>query len=979
MRTAAKLLAAVGLLGIVAVALLVWRLARGPIPLDALTPRVAATLNAADASVHVAVGGSELVWAGWRRGIYLRARDVRFTATDGAVIANVPALALRVALRALVRRQLAFSTIEVLSPLLRLIREPDGRIDLGLGLDTEARPENPVAGDVLEALLSSEHAESPMAYLRRFEVGDGEVVIEDRATGLVVRAPRIHLVLSRSAGGIAATLRGDLTLGHQTISVESTARIHAEPRAVDVQLSFRGLNPAGVATELLSDPAGALALQHPDVIKQLAGARMDLTGSIDAHLDAGLHPTTAQVTITGSGGTVAVPVLGPERFELSGVHLAARFDAAADEVVVEQVAVDLGGPSLSASARLAGLTRAGTLAADATLTGLPVDALGRYWPEAIASGPRAWLTSNLSRGRVTNAKLHLGATLGSPLLAAPTLPQAGQPSSAPFALTELNGSVAFEGLSVRYLETMPLVTDVAGGGTFTADKWDLRVNAGVVRKLRVGPATVVISKITSKEPTRIAIAAKVEGPLADGLEVIDAEPLGFPTEMGIVPSSVAGDMRAQVGFDFPIGAGDIGLDNLGLDVSAQLERVDIPRVIQGWSVSGADLTLSANGSGLDLDGRGRLEGTPVTVEWHESFARRAAVRRRVVAKAEIDSGGRTALGFDLMPWLDGPVGVDLRLTQSNPATGRIDLRLDLAPSHIEIAELGIRKPPGEPGRADGTLLLAKGRIVAVDPYEISMPDCEVQGRAVRSGERWSTIDATGTLGEVHADSGRPGGFTLGVRPAGAVESFSLTSDDVSTLFRAIGIYANGRGGRLNMGGTIDLAHAPHAFDSHVEIADFTVTEAPTLARILTLASLSGIQEAFMREGVRFSRITARLSGNTGTIDIGDLLAVGDSIGLALAGRVDHADDLVNLTGSIVPAYYGVNATLGKIPVLRDIFSGQHGLGVLGIDFSVSGPLGQPQVSVHPLQSLTPSIVQRFTNLFRSAPPEKKRATSRKWW
>jgi hypothetical protein len=333
----------------------------------------------------------------------------------------------------------------------------------------------------------------------------------------------------------------------------------------------------------------------------------------------------------------------------------------------------------------------------------------------------------------------------------------------------------------------------------------------------------------------------------------------------------------------------------------------------------------------------------------------------------------------LMPWLDGPVGVDLRLTQSNPATGRIDLRLDLAPSHIEIAELGIRKPPGEPGRADGTLLLAKGRIVAVDPYEISMPDCEVQGRAVRSGERWSTIDATGTLGEVHADSGRPGGFTLGVRPAGAVESFSLTSDDVSTLFRAIGIYANGRGGRLNMGGTIDLAHAPHAFDSHVEIADFTVTEAPTLARILTLASLSGIQEAFMREGVRFSRITARLSGNTGTIDIGDLLAVGDSIGLALAGRVDHADDLVNLTGSIVPAYYGVNATLGKIPVLRDIFSGQHGLGVLGIDFSVSGSLGQPQVSVHPLQSLTPSIVQRFTNLFRSAPPEKKRATSRKWW
>lgn len=979
MRTAAKLLAAVGLLGIIAVGLLVWRLARGPIPLDALTPRVEATLNAADASVHVAVGGSELVWAGWQRGIYLRARDVRFTATDGAVIANVPALALRVALRALLHRQLAFSTIEVLSPLLHLIREPDGRIDLGLGVDTEVRAENPVPGDVWDALLSSEHAEGPLAYLRRFAVGDGEVVIEDRATGLVVRAPRIDLVLARSKSGITATLRGDLTLGHQMISVESTTHVRAAPRAVDVQLSFRGLNPAGVAADLLSDPAGLLALQHPDLVKQLAGARMDFTGSVDAHLDAGLHPTTAQVTMTGSAGSVTVPALGPQRFDLSGVHLAARFDAAADEVVIEQLAVDLGGPSLSASARLASLTRAATLAADATLTGLPVDALGRYWPESIASGPRAWLTSNLSRGRVPSAKLHLAATLGSPLLATPTPPETGQPSAAPFALTELNGSVAFEGLSVRYLETMPPVTEVSGGGTFTADKWDLRVNAGVVRKLRVGPATVVISKITSKEPTRIAIAATVEGPLADGLEVIDAEPLGFPKEMGIVPSSVAGDMRAQVGFDFPIGAGDIGLDNLGLDVSAQLERVDIPRVIQGWSVAGADLKLTANGDGLDLDGRGRLEGTPVTIEWYESFARRAAVRRWVVAKAEIDSPGRTALGFDLMPSVDGPVGVNLRLTQSSPTTGRIDLRLDLTPSNIEVAELGIRKPPGEPGRANGMLLLANGGIAAVEPYEISMPGCDVQGRAARTRERWSTIDATGTLGEVHADIGRPGGFTLGVRPAGAVESFSLTSDDVSTLLRAIGIYANGRGGRLNMGGTIDLARAPHPFESHVEIANFTVTEAPTLARILTLASLSGIQEAFMREGVRFSQVTAQLSGNTNTIDIGDFVAVGDSIGLACAGRVDHADDLINLTGTVVPAYYGFNATLGKIPLLRDIFSGQHGLGALGIDFSVSGPLRQPQVSVHPLQSLTPGIVHRFTDLFKSAPPEKKRATSRKWW
>ena len=263
------------------------------------------------------------------------------------------------------------------------------------------------------------------------------------------------------------------------------------------------------------------------------------------------------------------------------------------------------------------------------------------------------------------------------------------------------------------------------------------------------------------------------------------------------------------------------------------------------------------------------------------------VRRRVTVKGQIDSGGRTALGFDLQPWLDGPVGVDLRLIQPNTATGRIDLRLDLTPAHIEVPELGMRKPPGEPGRADGTLQLRRGAITAVEPFEINMPGCEVQGRAVRSGERWSTIDASGTLGEVRADLGRPGGFTLGVRPAGAVESFSLTSDNVAALFRAIDMYADGRGGHLDAGGTIDVVQPAHAFDSHVEIRDFTVTKAPTLARILTLASLSGIQEMLFNQGVKFSRISVRVSGNRNTIDVGDILAVGDSIGLAGAGRIDR--------------------------------------------------------------------------------------------
>jgi hypothetical protein len=975
-RTAAKLLAVVLLVGVAAGGWLVWRLAQAPISLDALTPRIETALNASDAAVRVSVGATELAWAGWRRGVYLRARDVRITGTDGAAIANIPALALRLALRALLRRQIAFSRIELLSPLLRLVREPDGRIGLGLGAEAEARPGNPLPHDALEALLTPPgRVDLPMAYLRRVEVGDGEVVVEDRGSGVLLRAPRIHLALWRRAGGVAATLSGDLRVGNQVIPIESTAQLQAEPRALAVHLGFRGVNPAAVATRLVADPAAPLVAQHPDLVKQLGGIKLDLAGSIEVHLDGNLHPATAQLDLTGSAGSIAVPGTRAQRWDLKGLQLAARFDAAADEARIEKFDVDFGGPSLTASARLAGLTGPGTITADAALAGLAVDELARYWPEGAAAGAREWLTTNLSHGTVNNAAVHLSGAVGIPLPQNSSASASGPPPAS-FVLKELNGSVAFTRLTVRYVPTMPVVTDVAGSGTFTADAWALRVNSGVLRGLRVGPATVTISKITSKEPTRIAIAADVDGPLADALEVLDAEPLGFAKEVGVVPSSVAGDVRTHVGFDFPLD-GEIGLDNLGLKVSAQLERVDVPRLIQGWSVAGGDLKIEANGTDLDLSGHARVEGTPLDVEWHEALARHAAVRRRVTVKGQIDSAGRAAIGFDLAPWVDGPIVLDLRLTQPDLATGRIDLRLDLTPAHIEVTQLGVRKPPGEAGRAEGTLRLARGEVTAVDPFEVSMPSCEIQGSAARNGRRWSTIDATGTLGAARADVPLPGGFTLGVRPAGSVESFSLTSSDVATLFRAVD--GEGRGGRLDVGGTVDLVHAAHTFDSHVEITDFTVTRAPTLARILTLASLSGIREMLFSQGVKFNRISARVSGNASIIDVGDLVAVGDSIGVAAGGRIDHADNLVNLSGSIVPAYYGVNATLGKIPVLRDLFSGRGGLGVLGIDFTVTGSLARPDVSVHPLQSLTPGILRRFSDMFRSQPAEKKGATGRERW
>ena len=50
-----------------------WRLHSGPVPLDFLTPHLEAALRDRDAGFNIDIENTDLVWAGWRHAIDIRA------------------------------------------------------------------------------------------------------------------------------------------------------------------------------------------------------------------------------------------------------------------------------------------------------------------------------------------------------------------------------------------------------------------------------------------------------------------------------------------------------------------------------------------------------------------------------------------------------------------------------------------------------------------------------------------------------------------------------------------------------------------------------------------------------------------------------------------------------------------------------------------------------------------------------------------
>ena len=963
-------LAVLGGLVVAACAVLAVLLVRGPLSLEFLNRRLEAALSAPDGSLRVEIGTTELLWAGRGAGIDLRASDLRALAQDGSTIAAIPALSLRLSLARLVRGEIVLSHVRLLEPFVRVILEENGRLDLGLGEQARPTADNPLAGLVANDLTAQRSGASPGAGLERVDIERARLVLEDRMNGLVWQAPALGLSLHRESGGaVLAALDAKLGLGERVVSLSAHARIVPEPPSARLDLDLRGLDLAGFAAELTRHAESAIMQQHGELVGVLAGMQVPLDGAIHAELDGSWTPRNVRLELTGGKGSLLLPLLLDHEIPTAGSTITAQLDVAARRLEIARLSLDLGGPRLETHGSVSEAAGTQALDAEATIEDLPVAALATLWPESAARAARNWIGANISQGRIARAAVRLrgerpgsdGAPAPASGEAPPAVPAAAAASDATaraFRLDALDGSVAFDGLQVRYLPDLPPVTGVKGSATFSASDWQFDVAGADLGAVTIGGAKVAIHGLDEDTP-RITIEAPVSGPLGELLGVLDREPFGFARSFGVDPATVTGRIAGRLQLDFPLGE-KVDLGNAGLVASARIEDAGLPRLIEGHPIDAGNFDLWVDGSGLDLSGSARLAGIPVNLKWDERFAPQAGPLRSVKLDGTFAAAERRAVGFDLLPWLDGPIGASVVLTQPSAGLAQAELAFNLADARIELPQIGVHKAPGTPGRAQAHLSFKRGVVTTVDQFTIETAGCNVQGHAARHRGRWSTIEASGTLGEVQPGKGKPGSFDLKVSPGKEVEDFHLTSDDVSALLRSMGLFARGYGGQLDLSGSVDVLRPEHPFSSQLVVTHFTLTEAPALARVIQLASLPGIVESLSRSGIPINRLTTRIAGDVKSIEVSEAVVDASSFALALDGKIDRVHNTCAMQGTVVPDYYGLNPVLARIPLLGRLLGGHTGKGLLGVDFSINGPLANPEVKVQPIKSITPDVLQRLT-------------------
>ena len=150
------------------------------------------------------------------------------------------------------------------------------------------------------------------------------------------------------------------------------------------------------------------------------------------------------------------------------------------------------------------------------------------------------------------------------------------------------------------------------------------------------------------------------------------------------------------------------------------------------------------------------------------------------------------------------------------------------------------------------------------------------------------------------------------------------------------------------------------------INEFHIINAPILAKLLTIATLTGALELLGGQGLPFDQLHAPFIYRDGKITLNKARASSFSLGLTLDGDINRNDGTADLKGTIIPAYV-LNSFVGHVPVIGDILTGGDGQGVFAATYHAQGPLDDVTISVNPLTALAPGILRDLFNLFEPVP------------
>lgn len=998
-----------------------WRLSSGPVSLGFLSGYLQEALSYSGADgFALTLDDTILTWAGLDRGLDIRVVGVTLFDADGTAAAGIPEMAVGLDGRQLVRGRLVPRTVDVLSPILHLVRNLDGSLNLGVGAAADDVTGTRLIGRLGQQLLLPPDSSRPTAMLERLSIIGARVTFQDVGSGRLWIFPRAEADFRRHEFGIDGNVDLELALGAKRFVFLADAAFDYVRQSLEVGLRFNDIVPADLA-------AAAEELRILETIQ------MPLTGTANLVIapDGSLSPLN--FTIEGGSGRIVLAPFLDEPLALSELFAKGVVPPTLDSVTLTDLRARSNGARGEGSGEILLEDGEPVLNLSGIIKNVSAQLVDRYWPAGVTPFARAWFKKNVTGGTLTQGSVRL-ALRGSDI------------ENRNLRSGSVEARFLFSGGAGTYLGALPPVTNAAGSVHMTESTFEATFDSADVEGLALSEGRIrLVKEAPRKWNAVVEFVASGESKIMLGM--LDREPLLFATKIGLDPEAIGGLVAARARIEFPVRPG-LKPSDVRFAAAANLRDTSFEDVLSGIDVTNGSLALQLNAAGLSLAGTAALNGVAANVTWEENFAPGERQPARVTVSGLFDDENRTALGFPTGSVITGPVGVEVRLLSQDRRILEATLDIDLAPARLDLGPLLWEKPPDIEGRLtfrvvpgasdnllahdidlraidlvamgeveinadrslrrldvsrlqfggndlaasvrpqapDGFIVAVDGNAIDVGPYLDAFFSSESIGNVppVRVSVRLTemVISPTralhGLSGEIiygadGLDSIQMVGTLNEVAPLAVVMStdperrrrLAVTTSDAGALARTTGMFREAEGGTLRLAAEIDDRGERPVFDGRIEVTDIRINNAPAMARLLTLASLTGILETLNGEGISFARADIPFSFRDGVLSVTDARAFGPSLGITLEGTIDTPEDAIFLYGTLVPAYT-INRILGSIPLIGSLLVGREGEGVFAINYDIKGPVDEPVITVNPLTALAPGFLRNFFSIFRGA-------------
>lgn len=1120
-RGSVQVLAGVAAGLVIVLLLLVWQLSKGPISLGFLSPYIVEAVNSGQTNFKLKMRDTILTWAGWERSFDIRILDVEVLNKDNEVVSSVPELSFALNRSALLKGEVAPNSIEVFGPKLRFIRQTNGSFNIGFGGAKDVYASS--AMSVLQGLLDGPAGNHPLRYLSRLDIVGADLTIDDQILEKSWLAPSADIHLVRDDIGV----RGELSLivdvdGSQT-ELDLLARYRSATKRIELTADIDKLFLAPFApafTEIgflknfnlplqgsvavsipitegtqsvsfdVTGNAGTVKLPEPfsqtvkiksvsltgeyesgtnrveiDKIElELAENQLQLPEPFSENLNlksgvliGSYSSVTGIADIQELSGTLGanwklfLPAPIDHQLPLRSFSMSGQYNSLNDVLSIGQFDADLQGPLVSLAGRISGARAVGApidAKIDIEIKDVPVSDVTRYWPKTIAPDPYNWIVSHLSEGTLHQLQA------SSQFQVAP---------DGAIAVQAMNGKMQLSGVQVDYLPPMPKATGVSGDVVFDNKTLKIDLSDGQSQDLRLSEGEIILSGLDVVDQYA-DIHLVIDGSVKSKLAYIEADPLGFASELGIDPKKAEGQGQTDLKMKFIL-EHTLELEDVVISASSKLTNVALGDVLLGRGIKNSSLGLEVDNHTMKVSGNVVYDGIEAELVWVENFDEKADFQSRYDLFAVFSDVGKVRdLGFDMEHFADeylkGSIGAKITYTVFDDVDRRLEVDADITEAELQAPAFGWVKKAGAIGHSDITIDLERDVVVDIPEFSLKAAGLNIAGsvKYAPDGTGISQIDFSrlvygrtdvkgalipkddggwevGLHGpsfdfSVYWDelfSGEPGeqgkesllpNLTLAIEidrvwinqlksmenvsgtfsyadeiwktfllssnlDDGATldisiqpneqgnRNLTLRSDDAGNALRFLDAYHSMNGGSLTITGIFEDAQPGNPLHGQLSVNDYRIVDAPALAHVLSIMALTGILDALSGDGIGFNSLEVPFVYDDGVLQITEARANGTSLGFTAGGRIYRHADVVDLKGTVVPAY-ALNSALGHIPLLGTLLTGgKKGSGVFAANYTMSGSLEEPKVSVNPLSALTPGFLRNLFGVFDAPEPDPK--------